>query len=160
MGPGPRGPGNEPDRPDPGQRLHGFNGAGTARSRKWLSGHWMFARYQASMGPGPRGPGNSGATGDHSKVFAASMGPGPRGPGNAASSGGSYHNCGASMGPGPRGPGNRMWAWMNAERGIASMGPGPRGPGNIAVLDGQGASTESLQWGRDRAVPEMIQRPY
>ena len=61
---------------------HGFNGAGTARSRK-LWGHvYGTGGMAASMGPGPRGPGNVSYGLGANSSSDASMGPGPRGPGN------------------------------------------------------------------------------
>ena len=202
MGPGPRGPGNEAGRTrqnrrksasmgpgprGPGNRLtttmghpgwpprHRFNGAGTARSRKYAAGT-MHDCDIASMGPGPRGPGNVQPGTRLATRSRASMGPGPRGPGNAPRPWTLHIAIPASMGPGPRGPGNGDTGASPAPK-KASMGPGPRGPGNDGELpsrwrctgfNGAGtarsrksaASTRRwailLQWGRDRAVPEML----
>ena len=62
MGPGPRGPGNVlivSIAPTADAR---FNGAGTARSRKWTPPFALDPGLGASMGPGPRGPGNRPCT--------------------------------------------------------------------------------------------------
>ena len=82
------------------------------------------------------------------------MGPGPRGPGNARRGAKEDVKEAASMGPGPRGPGNACVIVYTPPIQSASMGPGPRGPGNRTGTYALVHVVE-LQWGRDRAVPEM-----
>ena len=62
------------------------------------------------------------------------------------------------MGPGPSGPGNEAPDTRAGGWEIASMGPGPSGPGNLASLSTLEAVRAVLQWGRDRAVPEIESR--
>ena len=107
------------------------------------------------------------------------MGPGPSGPGNWPEKARALAVVDASMGPGPSGPGNRPLPLLEGTQSLASMGPGPSGPGNGSTelpvcgdkLRFNGAGTErsrklaniqvgsqlvvALQWGRDRAVPEI-----
>ena len=135
----------EMDAPCLDQHRTGFNGAGTARSGNPVC--HIRPRRQASMGPGPRGPGN--ALGPASGALGASMGPGPRGPGNGAETDRGLVE--SSMGPGPRGP---EISASPCHLSPASMGPGPRGPGNSPGREVD-AAILPLQWGRDRAVPEI-----
>ena len=164
--------------PTPWSMWSSFNGAGTARSRKCGVNYGVAIRDLASMGPGPRGPGNSidtdepgviqrrfnGAGTARSRKFRGCEHSGPgenrfNGAGTARSRKyvdllKAYPESFASMGPGPRGPGNEAAPAIRRDVHDASMGPGPRGPGN-EIARAQSVNWEWLQWGRDRAVPEI-----
>src|ERR1039457_4375679 len=85
----------------------GFNGAGTARSRKCAPAHTVGRSPHASMGPGPRGPGNTQTANGDSLIVRLQWG---------------------------------------RDRAVPEMLNGH--PDGKAIL--------GLQWGRDRAVPEML----
>ena len=131
MGPRPRGLGNWAGLAVTSPGGFGFNGAETARSRKWM---------RSSSGSSPRS--------------LASMGPRPRGLGNTPRQ--LVKGCGgnASMGPRPRGLGNyavlvesvteRRLQW-GRDRAVSEIPKPMKAP----------AWCRRLQWGRDRAVSEI-----
>ena len=156
MGPRPRGRGIARGRHPISGGPDCFNGAATARSRNYINCPRVSGKVLASMGPRPRGRGIESARsgqdplgrlqwGRDRAVAELYRGPGHELPGREA-----------SMGPRPRGRGIRVR--RGSSRGIvrASMGPRPRGRG----ISGSVRSTfeiRLLQWGRDRAVAELLQ---
>src|SRR5579885_1581961 len=136
----------------------GFNGAASARSRKWnatsmpqftkIQLQWGRERALAEMSP----PAKS------ARLSAASMGPRARALGNPQ---GYPPPCGrypASMGPRARARGNGAGRRAALEGQGASMGPRARArgnpTGNVAAATGRG-----LQWGRERALAEIAPCP-
>src|SRR5579885_2081072 len=132
----------------------GFNGAASARSRKWnatsmpqftkIQLQWGRERALAEMSP----PAKS------ARLSAASMGPRARARGNPQ---GYPPPCGrypASMGPRARARGNGAGRRAALEGQGASMGPRARARGNPWTV-GTGLGTVLLQWGRERALAEI-----